>query len=62
MKLPQSLTTAACSGVSPAGMVAWPRAAKSGEQRCSAVASPPATMKSLRPIAASGRPKTGAAR
>ena len=62
MKFPMSLTTLAAPGVSPKSKTPWPMASKIGLTRALASAGPEVQIQSLRAAAASGRPKTGAAR
>ena len=54
--------TVARAGSSPTAIVPWPIASSSGRQRSIAAAGPATTIQSFFASAASGRPKTGAAR
>ena len=62
MKLPQSLTTFAAPGSSPKSCTDCPIASSSGRAASLACAEPDRQIQSFAAAAASGRPKTGAAR
>ncbi|BCZ93176.1 hypothetical protein TthAA37_23650 (plasmid) [Thermus thermophilus] len=61
-KFPPSFTAWAWWGRSPTTWTSWPKAERIGLASSTSLASPATTMRSAREAAASGLPKTGAAR